>query len=44
MRFGKDSKTAQLLRNSYAARGQTAYELYVTRRVKQPVADAPSSV
>ena len=38
-KFGKDSRVAQLLRNSRAGEGQTAYELYVTRRVKQPVAD-----
>ena len=40
---GKDSRIAQLLRNSRAGEGQTAYELYVTRRVKPPVADDPSS-
>ena len=40
---GKDSRVAQLLRNSRAGEGQTAYELFVTRRVKQPVADDPSS-
>ena len=40
---GKDSRLAQLLRNSRAGEGQTAYDLYVNRRVKQPVADAPSS-
>jgi hypothetical protein len=39
---GKDSRVAQLLRNSRAGEGQTAYELFVTRRVKQPVADDPS--
>ena len=36
---GKDSRLAQLLRNSRAGEGQTAYDLYVNRRVKQPVAD-----
>ena len=40
---GKDSRIAQLLRNSRAGEGQTAYDLYVNRRVKQPVADNPSS-
>ncbi len=40
---GKDSRIAQLLRNSRAGEGLTAYELYVNRRVKQPVADDPSS-
>ena len=40
---GKDSRIAQLLRNSRAGEGQTAYDLYVNRRVKQPVADDPSS-
>ena len=40
---GKDSRIAQLLRNSLAGEGQTAYDLYVNRRVKQPVADDPSS-
>jgi len=42
-KFGKDSRVAQLLRNSRAGEGQTAYDLYVNRRVKQPVADDPSS-
>jgi len=37
--WGKDSKIAQMLRNSRAGEGQTAYDLYVNRRVKQPVAD-----
>ena len=36
---GKDSRIAQLLRNSRAGEGQTAYDLYVNRRVKKPVAD-----
>ena len=40
---GKDSRIAQLLRNSRAGEGQTAYDLYVNRRVKQPVADDPPS-
>ena len=40
---GKDSRIAQLLRNSRAGEGQTAYDLYVNRRVKRPVADDPSS-
>ena len=38
---GKDSRIAQLLRNSRTGEGQTAYDLYVNRRVKQPVADDP---
>ena len=40
---GKDSRVAQLLRNSKVGEGQTAYEFHVTRRVKPPVADDPSS-
>ena len=38
-RWGKDSKIAQMLRNSRAGEGRTANDLYVTGSMKKPAAD-----